>query len=105
LAQVGAIAALDDTDHYNKTLEMTSRGIIWLTEQLADLGLTCYPTQTNFFLVDLKQECRPFYEKMLRKGVIVRPMSAYGYPNFIRITVGLPEENQRLVQAVKECLE
>ncbi len=104
LAQVGAIAALDDTEHYNKTLEMTTKGITWITEQLTKLGLRCYPTQTNFFLVDLQKECKPFYEKMLRKGVIIRPMSSYGYPNFIRITVGLPEENKRLVQAVKECL-
>lgn len=104
LAQAGAIAALDDTEHYNNTLKMTREGIAWLTEQLTGLGLTCYPTQTNFFLVDLKKEGKPFYEAMLRKGVIIRPMSAYGYPQFMRITVGLPEENQRLVQAVKDCL-
>lgn len=105
LAQVGAIAAIDDEEHYQQTLAMTSKGISWLHEKLSALGLTCYPTQTNFFLVDLKMECKPFYEKMLRKGVIIRPMSAYGYPTFMRITVGVQEENQRLVEAVKECLQ
>jgi histidinol-phosphate aminotransferase len=104
LAQIGAIAALDDTLHYNNTLEMTRAGISWLSEQLTSLGLKCYPTQTNFFLVDIKRECKEFYQAMLKKGVIVRPMTAYGYPEFIRITVGTKEENQRLLQAVKECL-
>ncbi len=104
LAQVGAIAAIDDVEHYNNTLAMTREGVTWLTEQLTILGFKCYPTQTNFFLVDIKRECKEFYQAMLKKGVIVRPMTAYGFPEFIRITVGTQDENKRLMQAFKECL-
>ena len=105
LAQIGAIAALDDIDHYEKTLAMTHEGIVWLTEQFSSMGLKCYPTNTNFFLVDINRECKSFYDAMLRKGVIVRPMTAYGFPEFIRITVGTSAENQRLLLAVQECLK
>jgi len=104
LAQIGAIAALDDHQHYAKTLTMSHDGIDWLTEKLSGLGLKCYSTHTNFFLVDIKRECKAFYELMLRKGVIIRPMRAYGFPEFVRITVGTAEENKRLYDAMQECL-
>lgn len=104
-AQIGALAALDDEEHYQKTLAMTRNGIAWLSEQLKEIGLIPYPTQTNFFLVDLQGlDGRKFYEAMLRKGVIIRPMAAYGYPNFIRITAGVEAENQRLIKATAETL-
>ena len=104
LAQIGALAALEDNEHYQKTLEMTKEGIAWLTEQLKNLGLKPFPTQTNFFLVDIEQDGKALYQALLKKGVIVRPMTAYGYPRYIRITVGTQEENQRLLGAVKETL-
>ena len=105
LAQIGAIAALDDNEHYEKTMAMTRDGIAWLSGQLRKLGLKPYPTQTNFFLVELSGlDGRYFYEAMLRQGVIVRPMTAYGYPNFIRITAGTAKENKRLIKAASEAL-
>jgi len=104
LAQVGAIAALDDEEHYQKTLSMTKEGIAWLSARLAALRVTPLPTQTNFFLVDLKQDGKAFYQAMLKRGVIVRPMTAYGLPSYIRITVGTSAENERLLQAVAATL-
>lgn len=104
LAQIGALAALDDDDHYHKTLQMTRDGIAWLTREIRGLGCTVFDTHTNFFLVDVGLDCRALYEKMLGKGVIIRPMAAYGYPEYIRITVGLPAENSRLVASLAEVL-
>jgi len=104
-AQAGALAALDDTDHYNHTLTATSKGRAWLSEAVADLGCTPYPSHTNFFLIDVKGDATRLYEAMLYKGVIVRSMKAYGYPNFIRITVGTTDENQRFVSALADCLQ
>jgi len=104
LAQIGAIAALDDEAHYRKTMEMTKDGIAWLSKGLAALGVTPLPTQTNFFLVDLHRDGNPFYQAMLKKGVIVRPMTAYDLPTYIRITVGTAAENARLLQAVTTTL-
>ena len=62
-------------------------------------------TQTNFFLVDVKGDGRKLYEHMLHQGVIVRPMQAYGYPNYIRITVGRDEENHRFVETLANSLK
>lgn len=103
-AQAGALAALQDEDHYQKTMTMTRDGINWLRQEINQLDCSCFATQTNFFLVDCKVDCRELYEQMLLKGVIIRPMSAYGYPSYIRITVGTPAENQRLVKALSASL-
>ena len=103
-AQYGALAALDDDDHYNKTMDLTREGIAWLTSEISSLGCKVFDTHTNFFLVDVGMDCRKLYEQMLGKGVIIRPMAAYDYPQYIRITVGIPEENSRLVKALAEAL-
>jgi len=103
-AQYGALAALDDEDHYNKTMDLAREGIAWLTSEISALGCKVFDTHTNFFLVDVGMDCRKLYEQMLGKGVIIRPMAAYDYPQYIRITVGIPEENSRLVKALAEAL-
>jgi len=103
-AQVGALAALDDEEFYQQTLSHTRAGIAWLTKEIQALGCTVFDTHTNFFLVDVGGDGKGFYEKLLRLGVIVRPMNAYGYPGYIRITVGTEAENQRLVKAMAQVL-
>lgn len=104
LAQVAAIAALEDTEFYQKTLQGTKEGMALLQEEINQMGCSCYPSQTNFFLVDVKGDATALYEAMLYKGVIIRSMKAYGYDNVIRITVGTMEENQRLISALRDCL-
>ena len=105
LAQAGALAALSDNEHYQRTLTGTKAGLQWLHTEVARLGCTPYPSHTNFFLIDICGDATRLYEAMLYKGVIVRSMKAYGYPNFIRITVGTEEENARFVKALAECLQ
>ena len=104
LAQVAAFAALDDEEHVKKTLENNSRGLAYLYKELKRLGLEYIPTQANFFLIDLKRNAEDLYNRLLREGVIVRPMGGYGLKNYIRVTVGLPEENKRFIQALKKVL-
>ena len=104
VAQAGALAALDDTDHYNTTLRGTAEGRAWLSRAVTELGCRPYPSYTNFFLIDVGGDATRLYEAMLYKGVIVRSMKAYGYPECIRITVGTAEENQRFVTALGDCL-
>ncbi len=104
LAQVGALAALSDTDHYHRTITETARGRKWLSSRVEELGCRPYPSHTNFFLIDVRGDATILYEAMLRKGVIVRSMQAYGFPEFIRITVGTEAENERFVGALGECL-
>lgn len=105
LAQAGALAALTDTEHYQRTLTGTKTGMQWLHTEVARLGCRPYPSQTNFFLIDVLGDATRLYEAMLYKGVIVRSMKAYGFPNFIRITVGTEAENARFVKALAECLQ
>ena len=104
LAQIGALACLDDGDHYRATLAMTSDGMAWLHREIAKLGCRPLPSHANFFLVDVGVKGKLLYEKLLSRGVIIRPMDAYGFPEYIRITVGLPEENRRLVTALADAL-
>jgi len=105
LAQVGGVAALEDDVHYRMTLQKSSDGIAWLQGEVAKLGCRPMETHTNFFLIDVKGDGRKLYEHMLRQGVIVRPMQAYGYPNYIRITVGRQDENRRFVAALAKSLQ
>jgi len=105
LGQVGAVAALTDTDHYEKTINETVRGREWLSREVERLGCRAYPSHTNFFLIDVRGDATALYEAMLYKGVIVRSMKAYGFPEFIRITVGTESENKRFVSALTECLK
>ena len=107
VAQQGALAALGDEEFYRQTLSRTAAGKRFLMDGVAALGCKTYPSQTNFFLIDVLGDATRLYEKMLGKGVIVRSMKAYGYPRFIRISVGSEPENQRFLdalgQTLKEC--
>jgi histidinol-phosphate aminotransferase len=101
LAQVAALAALDDAEHYDKTLALTTQGLKYLFSELERLGFPCVPTHTNFFLAKVPggpiKDGQALYERLLREGVIIRSMKPYGLPEYVRISVGLPEENERLV--------
>ncbi len=104
LAQVGALSALADEDFYQQTLQRTRQGLNYLQTEVAKLGCKSYPSQTNFFLVDVGGDATVLYEAMLHKGVIIRSMKPYGYTDMVRITVGSAEENQRFLAALSACL-
>ena len=104
LAQAGACAALDDTIFFKKTLALVHEELDFLHDALDRLGIKYFPTQTNFFLVDVGKDADEIYENMLRQGVIVRSMKSYGYSNYIRINVGLHEENVRFITALEKSL-
>ncbi|NIA08447.1 MAG: histidinol-phosphate transaminase [Nitrospiraceae bacterium] len=104
LAQVGALAALDDQEHFENTLNTVWQGMDFLKEALEEMGLNVMPSETNFILVDIGRDACVVYEDMLRQGIIIRTMSVYGLPNYIRITVGLPDENSRCIEALRKAL-
>ncbi len=104
LAQAAAIAAIDDADYLIKTKTVIREGLDYLYGALDKLRVAYFPTQANFFLIDVKQDADEIFEKMLRQGVIVRSMYSYGYPEYIRITVGLPEENRRFIEAFEKVM-
>jgi histidinol-phosphate aminotransferase len=104
LGQVAAAAALRDAEFVARTLKTVHEGLDYLYHALGRMGLGCHPTQTNFFLLELGRDAQTVFEKLLRRGVIVRCMRSYGFPQCIRITVGKPEENRRFVDCLKEVL-
>lgn len=104
LAQVAATAALDDNEFVSRTLQVVKEGLSYLYSRLEEIGLEYVPTQTNFFLIKVPMGGKKTYELMLKEGVIVRSMDSYGLDNYIRINVGLPEENERFVSTLRKVL-
>ncbi len=104
LAQTGALAALDDRDHLNRTIENNRAGLAYLSQQLERLRIAYVPSQTNFLLIFTALDSGVMTERLLREGVMVRDMSGFGLENRLRVTVGLPEENRRFIEALERLL-
>jgi len=104
LAQVAALAALDDDAHVSASRENNEKGLNFLFEGLRKLKLKYVDTEANFFLIKVG-DGRGVYEALLREGVIVRPMASYGLPEYIRVTVGLPGENERFLDALARSID
>lgn len=104
LAQVAAAAALEDRAHVTRTIAGTAEGRAALTAGLTTLGFRPVPSVTNFLLVDVRRDGAAVAEALLRRGVIVRPMGAYGLPTHLRITVGTAAENARALEALRAVL-
>lgn len=101
LAQAAALAALDDDEHLARTRENNRVGRRELEVGLRSLGLSFVPSAANFLLARVGDGQRVFLE-LQRRGIITRPMGGYDLPEFIRITVGTPEENRRCLNALRE---
>ncbi|MGD2147864.1 MAG: histidinol-phosphate transaminase [Anaerolineae bacterium] len=104
LAQAAGIAALQDLEFLCRTVELTQAGRRYLFDRFEDLGLEAIPSHTNFVLVNIGPRALEVQEALLRKGVIVRPCTAYDLPEFLRVTVGTPKENARVTRALADVL-
>jgi len=104
LAQAAATAALDDFEFVSRTKRMVREGLTYLYQRLDEMGLEYLPTQTNFFLIKMPEDGKRIYKLMLKNGVIIRSMDSYGLPDYIRINVGLREENERFIKTLRHVL-
>jgi len=106
LAQAAGIGALADKEFLHRSLELNARGLRLLTDSFRGMGLTVVPSDANFIMLPLArpEEARALTEGLLREGVIVRPLGAFGLPQCIRISTGTDEENARCVEKVEEQL-
>lgn len=104
VAQAAGVAALEDAAHVERTVSLTRQGLRYLEAELAKLNVEVPRSYTNFVFADFKRPAQPIYEALLRRGVITRPVPGYGFPNALRISVGLAEHNERLVRALAEVL-
>jgi histidinol-phosphate aminotransferase len=104
LAQVAALAALEDEGHVLECVRMIEAGRHCLYDEFKALGLKYVPSRANFILVDVGRSAADIYQKLLHQGVIVRPLTSFGMDSTLRITVGTPEENRRLIKVLRAVL-
>lgn len=105
LAQVAAAAGLDDEEFVQESLRLNEAGKIYLYPQLKALGLKFIETQANFIYIEVGMNAQTLAEEMARLGVIIRPLTGFGQPQAIRVTIGLPEQNEKFILALTQCLD
>lgn len=105
MAQEAALAALQDEKHLKRAVETNEKGRKVLEDAFTKLGLEFVPSFTNFILFDAAMPGGEIMERLLRQGVIVRPMGGYGLPTHLRVTIGTPTENRRFIAALKKALK
>jgi histidinol-phosphate aminotransferase len=101
VAQVAAMAALNDEQHIQRTVQNNALQSRVLSQELSALGYRVVPTAANFVFCDLGVDAAAFADRLQDEGVAVRPLGLWGDPNCIRVTIGTPEQNQTFLQAVR----
>ncbi|MCP4359877.1 MAG: histidinol-phosphate transaminase [Chloroflexi bacterium] len=106
LTIIAGLTAVNDQSHVQKTIKTMVSGRGWLTNQLTELGLKVYPSHGNFLLMAAGIPGQELTQQLLQYGIIVSSgQQRFGLPDHIRVTVGLPEHNQRLVEAMASILK
>ncbi|MBL4608593.1 MAG: aminotransferase class I/II-fold pyridoxal phosphate-dependent enzyme, partial [Pseudomonadales bacterium] len=103
-AIVAATAALHDEAYLQQSCAMNARGLSQLKSGFFALGLEFIPSVGNFITVDFGKDASGIDKALLQKGVIVRPVANYNMPTCLRVSIGLPEENERLLVSLKESI-
>lgn len=103
LAQAAAVAALADEAFVARSVEINRAGMAQVTAAFDAMGLRYLPSHGNFVLVEVGDGAG-VYRELLRRGVIVRPVANYALPQWLRVTIGLPEENAKFVAALREAI-
>ena len=104
LAEKAGIAALQDTVFRSMTRETVLNERLELTHRLTDLGCTVYPSQANFLMFQPPADARTLHQRLLEKGIIVRPLGSYGLSHLLRVSVGREDENRAFVRALQDTL-
>jgi len=104
LSQAAALAALDDDEHVKKTRSNNFGGLEFFTSAFRKLNLEYVPSAANFLLVRVG-EGQKVFDAMQKLGVITRPMGGYQLPEWIRISIGTPKENERSLAALKSAID
>ena len=104
LAQAAGIGALSDTGFYKKSVEHNTSEKEFIYSELDKINIGYLKSDTNFILINMEKDASGYVERLLMKGIIVRPMKNYGLPEFFRLTIGLREQNQKFIKILKEIL-
>ncbi len=106
LAQVAAYSALKDHDFLHRTLKLNQEGYRYLTTEMEKLGVRFIPSATNFITTiwDSEKRAQEIAQELLKAGIIVRHLKPFGWPNYIRVSIGLKTENHRFIDVLKTIL-
>lgn len=106
LAQAAGIGALHDKEFLHRSLQMNSRGLALLADALRDLDVQVVPSEANFVMIvrESADDAGFLYQELLKQGVIIRPLGAFGLPHCLRVTIGTDEENDLFLSALKRIL-
>ena len=104
LALTSAIAVMNDDAFVEKVAENNRQEMKRYEAFCQQYGLDFIPSKGNFITIDFKRPAAPIYDALLREGVIVRPIAGYGMPNHLRISIGLPQENDKFFTALVKVL-
>lgn len=102
VAQTAAFAALDDDQHVESSKILNSSEMKYMEDELRDMGFEYTKSYTNFILVDLKIDPVAVYDKLLKLGVITRPVMGYGLKTHLRVSIGLHSENKRFIESLRK---
>ncbi len=104
LAQAAAIASLDATDYIERSRQINEDGLIRLKAFCDAQGIRYAPSRGNFLLMDMNRDAGDIYLGLLKEGIIVRPVAGYGLPNWLRVSIGLPNEMDRFIQTLPRVM-
>jgi len=104
LAQIAALASLSDETHLKRSRSLVVKERSYLEKNLAEMGIEFIPSVANHILLKVGNG-QGVFEKLLRKGIIVRPMVEYDLPEFIRVSIGLPQQNRRFINVLREVMD
>lgn len=102
LAQLAAAAAYDDQEHIRKSRTMNDSGKKFLYDNFEKMSVFYIPSDTNFITIDAKSDAERLSEKLMERGVIVRPLTMYGLPTFMRVTIGTQKQNKRFLNIFQQ---
>ncbi|MGI6678376.1 MAG: histidinol-phosphate transaminase [Dehalobacterium sp.] len=104
-AQAGALGALEDQEFLNEVLQVTEEGKKYLYQELTKMRMTYAPSFTNFVFVDLKRDAQEITQKLIERGIIIRPGHIWGLPTCARITIGTMSQNKKLIESLREIVK
>jgi len=105
LAQAAGVAALEDEEFLKKSVATNHEGRLFLYREFERLGLPYVESHTNFIMVEIGPQAATIQQRLLERGIIVRPCAGYDLPNHLRITIGSPSQNARLIEALEDTLK
>lgn len=102
IAVAGAVGTLDDKEFMAKHEKMNEAGKQKLTKELTELGFEVTPSETNFLFVDVKRNAFELFELLLKRGIIIRPCTGWGFTEHIRVSIGTEEQNTLLIDILSQ---